>query len=151
MQKKMQGYLLLGTLIFVIDRLSKMAALAWCTDYVQTALPFLSFELVFNRGVAWSFFHSAETIPFVIVSLLQVSIAVVLCWWAYEHYRSGYLVLGETCIIAGSLSNIVDRLVYHGVIDFIILSYRHYSWPVFNIADAAIVIGVGIVIFQHRE
>ena len=63
-------------------------------------------------------------------------------------YKRGESILGHVCVIAGSVANIVDRIVYHGVIDFIVVSFRHYSWPVFNIADMAIVAGV-VIIFWH--
>jgi len=150
MQKKLCGYLFLGTLIFSLDRATKIAALAWCADGVQIMNAILSFQLFFNRGVSWSLFHSTDTIPFVLVSLLQLFITVALGFYAYHQYRHGHAILGEVCAIAGSLSNLIDRVIYHGVIDFIILSYYNFSWPVFNIADAAIVVGVAIMIFQRE-
>ena len=151
MQKKLSGYLLLGTLIFIIDRVTKLAALRWCADSAHTITSFLSFEVFYNRGVTWSFFHCESNYMFVILSLIIAAITALVCWHAYHQYIRGCLALGEVCIIAGSLSNLIDRAVYHGVIDFIILSYKDWSWPVFNIADAVIVLGVGIMFLQYEK
>jgi signal peptidase II len=71
--------------------------------------------------------------------------------YAYHQYLCGNSIIGEVCVVTGSLSNLIDRVVYHGVIDFIILSYNDFSWPVFNIADTIIVLGVGIMIFQYEQ
>ena len=128
-----------------------MAALIWCADGVKTITSFLSFEIFFNRGVSWSLFHSPDSLPFVLVTLLQLCITAILCWYAYQQYYQGRSIIGPASVIAGSFSNLIDRVVYHGVIDFILFSYNSFSWPVFNIADAAIVLGVGIMIFQYEQ
>lgn len=151
MHKKLYGYLCLGTLIFLLDRVTKMAALAWCSESAYIVNSFLSFQLFFNRGVSWGMFHSDSDVIFVGVSLIIVGITALLSWHAYKHYKQGYAIFAETCIIAGSFSNLVDRALYHGVIDFIILSYNNVSWPVFNVADAVIVFGVGILIFYSEK
>lgn len=57
-------------------------------------------------------------------------------------------LVGLIAIIAGSLSNIVDRFIYGGVIDFIELSYNQWIWPVFNVADVAIVCGIGLILYD---
>ena len=151
MQKNMYGYLFLGTLIVMIDRISKSAALTWCAQSAHTITSFLSCDLFFNRGISWGFLHSDSDYLFVGVSLVQMAITIVISWCAYQRYVRGGAIIGEICIVAGSFSNLIDRAVYSGVIDFIILSYNNISWPVFNIADVAIVCGVGILIFQHEE
>jgi len=151
MNKKLYRYLALAFSIFIIDRVTKLAALAWCGEFVRTINSFLSFEVVFNRGISWGMFHSSTDIVFGLVSLIIAAVTVALCWYAYHNYLRGNAVIGETCIIAGSLCNLIDRVIYNGVIDFIILSYGNLSWPVFNVADAAIVIGVGILVFQYEK
>lgn len=147
----MYGYLVLGTLIFIIDRATKLAALAHCLQGSYIVNQFLSFEVVFNRGISWGMLHSASDVVFGIVSLIIAIVTGALCWYAYHNYKSGNPIIGEVFIIAGSLSNLIDRVVYNGVVDFIILSYGDVSWPVFNIADAAIVLGVGLLVFLYEN
>ena len=62
--------------------------------------------------------------------------------------KRGINVLGEVMVIAGSSSNIIDRMVRGGVVDFIEFSYKNWAWPTFNIADAAIVVGVFFMLMQ---
>jgi signal peptidase II len=151
MQKKLYGYFFLAFFIFIIDRLSKYAALAWCINSPYVVTSFLSCELYFNRGISWGLLHSDSDCMFMGVSVMIAIITVLLCWHAYYYYMRGYSIIGQMCIIVGSLSNLIDRVVYQGVIDFILFSYNGWSWPVFNAADAAIVLGVVIIIFQNEK
>ena len=143
-------YFCLGLLIFILDRLTKIAALIYAqTPYVINK--FLSFELIFNRGVSWGMFHDASHMTFVLVSGIIALITAFLCWHAYVLYKKGNSIIGHVCIISGSIANLIDRVVYGAVIDFIVFSYNTYSWPVFNIADMAIVCGVGLLIFVDEK
>lgn len=151
MNKKLYPYFVLAVGIFIIDRITKMAAVAWCTESVHTINSFLSFEVLFNRGISWGMLHSASDVVFLSVSLIIATVTAALCWYAYYNYTGGMSIIGEVCIIAGSFSNLIDRVLYSGVIDFIILSYGNLSWPVFNIADAVIVFGIGMLVFQYEK
>jgi signal peptidase II len=149
MNKKLCGYFVLAIGVFIIDRITKLAALAWCANDACVVNQFLSFEVVFNRGVSWGMFHSASDIVFVVVSVIIAIITTALGWYAYHRYAHRAPIVAEVLIVAGSISNLIDRVIYSGVVDFIILSYGTMSWPVFNIADAAIVFGVGLLVFQY--
>ncbi|HSC25353.1 MAG TPA: signal peptidase II [Candidatus Babeliales bacterium] len=145
----MKNYILVAIFIFIVDRVLKIAALAWCTDFVYVINSYVTFDVVINRGVSWGLLHSTNDFIFFMVSCAIVIITGALCWYAYNQYRQGISILGEICIIAGSVANLTDRLFYSGVVDFIVLSYKNWFWPVFNIADVAIVIGTSIVMFQQ--
>jgi signal peptidase II len=139
------AYLLLTILILIVDRVTKILAL------IHTATPvianrYLTFEVVFNRGISWGMLHNATNKGFVFLSLIIALLTAFLCWHAVHMYRQGRFILGHVCIIAGSAANLIDRFLYGGVIDFILLSYGTYSWPVFNIADMAIVCGAGLLV-----
>lgn len=138
-------YFSLAISIFILDRLTKYLALTYAQT-PQVINEYLSFELTFNRGVSWGMFHDASHIVFIVVSSIIALMTIFLCWHAYDRYKKGGLIVGHICVIAGSIANLIDRALYGGVIDFIILSYKHYSWPVFNIADMAIVCGVGLLV-----
>jgi len=142
--KEYLGYLILFGWAFVVDRLTKY----WAINYLTTGYPitsFLSFEFVMNRGVAWGFFHSEAHGPFVLLSIMVFGVVMLLASFAYRRLHEEDLIVGEVLVIAGAISNILDRIVYQGVIDFIIFSWRGFVFPAFNIADACIVIGVGIM------
>lgn len=136
-------YFSLVLFIFLIDRATKIFAITYL-QMAHVVNQYLTFELTFNRGISWGMFYNTNTVVFAVVSMITAIITMLLCWHAYRVYKKGNSIIGHICIIAGSFSNIIDRALYGGVIDFIVLSYKNYSWPVFNIADVAIVCGVFI-------
>ena len=144
-------YIILALTIFIIDRITKIAALTWWMEHARYITPFLSCEVVLNRGISWGMLHSTNDIVFVVVSLIITVITAMLCWFAYYNYKRGNSILAEVCIITGSVSNLIDRAIYGGVIDFIILSYGNLSWPVFNVADMMIVFGVGLLAMRFEK
>lgn len=151
MIKNIYKYLFLAIFVFFIDRATKLAALMWCAQSPCTINQYISFDVVFNRGVSWGMFHTSSNTIFLLVSLVIAIVTALLCWHAYDVYKPGGRIIGHVCIIAGSCANLIDRVVYGGVVDFIILSYKSYSWPVFNIADVAIVCGVALFIFFDEK
>jgi signal peptidase II len=138
------GYALSGLLIFSLDRITKWLALSYLEDaYHITDL--LSFDLVMNRGISWSLFHSAGNTMFIILTAMIACIIAGLLVHTIVRWHKGYMVVGEVMTLVGGLSNLVDRIVYGGVIDFIVFSFGSWSFPVFNLADCSIVIGIGIM------
>ena len=135
---------------FVLDRITKYLALAF--DFKDIVLtPFLTFNLEFNRGVSWSLFHSEEPVTFCVLSTIILIIIVTLAWYSYNRFKLGQSIYAESLIISGAISNFVDRLLYGGVADFIVLHFRQIAWPTFNIADTSIFIGVLILITMSLE
>jgi len=82
-----------------------------------------------------------------IIAFVTVVI-LFLILYTYRRYKQSQVVVGELLVITGSISNLVDRIIYGGVIDFVALSYKSWTWPVFNVADMGIVIGAGLMIIQ---
>ena len=65
---------------------------------------------------------------------------------AWYVYRQGQSILGEILVISGACANLIDRVIYGAVIDFIYLHIDSWSWPIFNIADVSVIIGVAFMI-----
>jgi len=140
-------YAAFASVAIIIDRLTKSYALAhWHERYEVNSL--LSFELIMNRGISWSMLSSHDATFFTVVSCIVAAITIALAWYAWQRYEHGYTVVGEVLVLAGAISNLLDRYVYGGVIDFIVLSYHTWTWPVFNVADMCIVGGVGIMLLM---
>ncbi len=148
--KRAWGYGLLGVLLIFIDRMTKHVALAWC-EQKQAFNEYIACEVVYNRGVSWGLFHSHVSTVFVIVTVSVIFLTIGLLWYAITRFRAGHMILGELLVLAGSFSNIFDRVVYRGVIDFLEFSYRGWCWPSFNGADVCIVIGVFIMIVEYYK
>ncbi len=127
--------------IIAVDRLSKYLVLA--SDITQYAItPFLSLNVVMNRGISWGLFDGNSTYIFWLLTVLIMMVYGVLIKYTVTRLHNDTLLMGEALVLAGGLSNIIDRIWYGGVIDFIFLSYGRFSWPVFNVADIAIVCGI---------
>ena len=134
-------YVALFMLVLLTDRATKFFVLFYhFKQYNITS--FLQFELLFNRGMSWGMFGSDNNAIFFIVSTFISLVTVLIALYAYRRYKAGYVIVGEVMAIAGSVSNIVDRIAYGGVIDFIVFHVGSWSWPVFNVADVFIVVGI---------
>lgn len=151
-KKNLLYYLMLGSIIVIADRITK----SWALTLVQEKVinPFLSFGLTFNRGINWGFLNSPDnSFLFIVINIAIAIVVIGMAAFTVYCWRHHYPILGNILILAGAVSNYFDRIYYGGVIDFIILSAGNWSWPAFNIADAVILAGVGIVLitsFKER-
>jgi signal peptidase II len=141
------SYAAVALTVLVFDRLTKFYALYYCQT-AQVLTKYLSCELVINHGISWGMFSSAHIVMHGIILSAIAVVTLLLAWYAYKRLCDGYTVYGEFLVLSGSLSNIIDRVYYGGVIDFIVVHTPVYTWPVFNLADSAIVLGVVIIALQ---
>lgn len=131
-----------------IDRYFKTWALRNCEDPYHIS-SFFSCHLSFNRGISWSLFHFEDEYLFFLVTSAVILVTGFLAYSAYDRYVKHKLILGELMVITGSISNIIDRFTYAGVIDFLQFHYGAWSFPVFNGADVAVVIGVLCMAWEY--
>jgi signal peptidase II len=92
-----------------------------------------------ERGGIGSFF-------FVTVALIAVGLILYLFYRVKEHERA--LAFSLSLILSGAVGNLVDRIRFHEVVDFLDFYLFSYHWPSFNIADSAISIGIGLMAFE---
>lgn len=140
-KKALALYAMLAGIIIAIDQVSKW----WVYHMVDRVYSWgpLSIDLVFNQGVSWGLLQNILQ-PWM-VTMLVVVITAGVVWYAYTQFLQNRCIGGEVLVIAGSVSNLIDRMIYPGVLDFIELSYAGWSWPVFNIADVSIVVGIACI------
>ena len=109
---------------------------------------FLNITYVRNPGAAFGFLAQAapgfRAIFFVLVTLL--AIGMILYYLAKTQTGQTWLVFALSLILSGALGNLIDRLRFGEVIDFIDVYWRSHHWPAFNVADAAISVGAVIMI-----
>jgi len=134
--------------IFLLDRLSKYFVLEFFNkinekDVIITS--FLSFNLLWNEGIAFGLFQSKESIFYNSITILIILVLCIVAWLASQS--NGLEKICYLIIIGGGLGNTFDRLYYGSVIDFIDLNYKNFHWFIFNVADIFITIGVLILIF----
>jgi len=148
MLKKIVGYVVIFFAGIGIDQWSKLWALS-ALDYglQQRVNEFMQFSLSMNRGVSWSMWGDASERSMYI--LTTVIVAVISCFLIYTVVRliNKKNIFFETLVLSGAVSNIIDRLLYGAVVDFIDFHAYGWHWPTFNVADSLIVAGViGIVV-----
>lgn len=125
--------------IFCLDQFTKLLALQYLAERGSIEIfPFLYFTLVHNTGIAFGVFRQY---PAILLILISLSLAGLLIWGIRKTDMSRLQRLALAMILGGALGNWADRLRLGAVIDFI--DFR--IWPVFNIADSAISIGVLIL------
>lgn len=134
------------TLVFlVIDIISKVVVsnLMNVNDSVTVIDSFFSITYVKNTGAAWSMF-SGNTWFIIIISIMIIALIV---WYIYKN-KPKYTMekVAYSLILGGAFGNFIDRIFYGYVVDFFDFNIFGYNYPVFNIADSFIVIGILLLI-----
>jgi len=129
------------------DQASKQVALASfsAADPIRV-LPVFDLTLAWNRGVSFGMFGGGDVSP-----LVFFAIALAICAflaWQMAKSETALLAAGYGLIVGGALGNALDRLIHGAVVDFLSVHWRGWAFPVFNIADAAITLGVILVIID---
>jgi signal peptidase II len=143
------SWLLLSLLVIGLDQLTKHLALSELQPYVPHAVipGFLNWMLAFNPGAAFSFLADQDGWQRWLFALLAVGVSAVLALWLARLPRGDWRnALPLALIIGGALGNLIDRLRFGHVTDFIQVYYREWAWPAFNIADSAICVGAVLLI-----
>jgi signal peptidase II len=106
---------------------------------------FFDIVLVWNRGVSFGMFNNDAGLNGLLFSLLAAVIVVALLVWL-RRAASPLIVIAIGLVIGGAVGNVVDRLRLGAVVDFLDFHLGSWHWPAFNVADAAICVGVGLMI-----
>jgi signal peptidase II len=136
--------------VLILDQGSKRIADSLLGSHEAIPLlPFLALRKAYNQGAAFSFLSDASGWQrWFFVGLALLVIGVLVIWLRRMPAGQGRLIYGLALILGGAAGNLVDRLFYGHVIDFIDLYYGDWHWPTFNIADSAITIGAALLILD---
>lgn len=140
----------LSALVVVLDQVTKIAADAWLIYHDPVpVLPFFNLLLSYNSGAAFSFLSDAGGWQRWFFVVLALGVSVVIAVWMYRlppNQRWTAMALG--LVLGGAIGNVIDRLLYGHVVDFLDFYVGQWHWPTFNVADSAITIGVAILIID---
>lgn len=137
------GWLWIAGIVILLDHYSKL----WMTGHLLPfeSFPILSifnFTLAFNKGAAFGFLHSAPGWQNLVLCSFACVISIVILVWLYRSLaREYWLNTALNLIMGGALGNVVDRLHYGYVIDFLDFHLGDWHFAIFNVADSAICIG----------
>ena len=144
-------WFVLSIVIVLADQLSKLAVIENLTLYQRIPLlPILDLVRLHNTGAAFSFLADASGWQNWFFTGVAFVVSLVIVWWLMTLPRQGRFILagGLALVLGGAIGNVIDRSLYGYVVDFILFHYRSWSYPAFNIADSAIVVGVGLILFD---
>jgi len=138
-------------LTLVVDQGSKY----WVLNHTSlpdgeriSVLPVFDLVLTWNMGISYGLFQQQEALGRWLLIGLTALATVLLTVWLWRSRDRLMAGLALALIIGGALGNLIDRLVFGGVVDFLYLHYASFSWYVFNLADCAIVAGVGTLLYE---
>jgi signal peptidase II len=149
------GYLFV-VIIICIDQITKLIMLDLIFDppRIISILPFLNLAPVYNTGASFGLLGHSGFWGLVMLTGLAVAVGVLLPfiarnWLLFQRW-------GAIMMAGGALGNAIDRLQWGKVVDFIDVHVGGWHWPAFNVADSAIVIGVGCILYgtwrhDHEE
>ncbi len=141
--------LLAALLVLLLDQASKLAILNHLGDGegMVRITGFLNLALVSNHGITFGFFNRSGAFNAMIFSLLALGITGALIVWL-GRTRSGLVAIAMGMVIGGAIGNLIDRLRLGAVVDFLDFHIGGLHWYVFNVADAGICIGVGLLLLD---
>ena len=150
MSNPMLKWLWLSLLTIVLDQASKLAIDKSMQLYESIPLTsYFNLTYVHNTGAAFSFLSEAGGWQRWFFAALAIGISAILgAWLARLQQHETLLAAALALILGGAVGNLIDRLAYGYVIDFLDVYYRNWHWPAFNIADSAITLGVVLMLAE---
>lgn len=138
---------------FGLDRVSKWFILNYLPADPFTVFPNLNFVILWNRGVSFSFLHFDSAVGFWLLNICIMLVVAFFGLYTYKQHIVQVKPIGfEMLVIGGALSNIIDRFIYGGVLDFIDFYYGSWHFATFNLADAFVFVGmVGLMSKLYSE
>jgi signal peptidase II len=135
----------LTIILILIDQVSKLGIVSNMRPYQEIVIikDFFSLNFVYNEGAAFSLL-SGHTLLFYIFSIFALVIQIAY-FIKNEHFL---LLLGLTMTIAGTVGNLIDRLVNHRVTDFLSFKLLGHQFAIFNFADICVTIGVVLLVYD---
>jgi signal peptidase II len=141
--------LILAVVILVADQVTKMFFLDLVARHSPPieVTPFLNLVQVWNTGVSFGLFQEDSALRSWILIGVATAVLVWLLLWLWRAQTS-LVAVALGAIIGGAIGNIIDRIRFGAVFDFVDLHAFGWHWPAFNLADSAIVVGVGLLLLD---
>jgi len=145
-------WLVLSLAVVLLDQISKLylEALLQVRPPIVLIENYFSFSLAYNSGAAFSFLAGASGWQrWFFVAIAIVVSAVLVIWLKRLKAHETWVAFALALILGGAIGNLIDRIAYGQVIDFILLHFQHrWYFPAFNLADSAISVGAAVLILD---
>ena len=139
----------LSTAIVALDQLTKyMVVQSIPFGSSVDVLPFLSLLLTYNPGAAFSFLADADGWQRWFFIAVAVAASIVIVYLMLKNRGDALLCLALALVLGGAVGNLIDRMLFGAVVDFVLLHWKGWHWPAFNLADSCITVGVGVMLWD---
>ncbi|MGR3660391.1 MAG: signal peptidase II [Paracoccaceae bacterium] len=144
-------------IVFALDQISKYLVVQVMNlkslGAIEILPPFLNFRMAWNRGVNFGLFSNNTDIMKWVLVAVAILISVWVVWWVRREDDGVLTKISAGLLVGGALGNVMDRLIYGAVADFLNMSCCGINNPfAFNIADIGVFAGaIGIVLFSGRK
>lgn len=144
-------WLLLALGVIIADQFTKVLIVGYYRlGDVTYVTSFLDIVRAHNTGAAFSFLHSESGWQRWLFTAIGVAAAIFIVWLLQRHAGQRLFSFALACIMGGAIGNVIDRLLYGYVIDFIQVHWRtEWYFPAFNVADSAITIGAACLVLDE--
>ncbi len=137
--------------VALLDQLSKAAVLQFfgetgCAAHYLPVTRFFDLVLTCNTGISFGLFNRSD-LGSMVFAVAGAAIIVVLLFWL-SRVRGNLMAAALGLVIGGAIGNVIDRLRFDGVVDFLYFHAGAWGWPAFNLADAAICLGVATILLD---
>jgi signal peptidase II len=140
----------LALLIIACDQLTKIAILCNIPyGDARIVSDYFNLTLIYNPGAAFSFLAYAGGWQRWLFTGLGLIASIIIIRLLKRHPQHILFCLSLSLILGGALGNVIDRLLYGHVIDFLDFHFQDWHWPPFNLADSAITCGAGLLILNE--
>jgi signal peptidase II len=146
----MSRWLLVALLLIVVDQITKIGfdhALRYGERI--NILPIFDFTLLYNKGAAFSLLADQPGWQRWFFTILGFGASAFILWMMHTHRSQHRFMFALTLILGGALGNVIDRIAYGHVIDFLLFYWHNWYYPAFNVADAGITVGAILLIIDE--
>ena len=143
-------WFVLAAAIVLADQLVKWSVLQYFSGRPsrEEITPFFNLVLVFNKGAAFSMLSQAQGWQTPLLTAFALIAAVVVSVLILKNPGKRILCIALACILGGALGNVIDRLRFGSVVDFLDFHAAGWHWPAFNVADSAITMGALLLVLE---
>ena len=150
---KYKGYYLLFLVLVMLDQFTKQIFIS-SFEVGQSIIinPYISWTYLQNTGAAFSILADGGGVQKAFLLSVSVLVSVIIFLWIHKTSEDQRQKLfGQFLLLSGAVGNLIDRAQYGYVVDFIDMHINGFYWPIFNLADSFIFIGVMLLLFQRKQ
>ncbi|GGP24311.1 signal peptidase II [Silvimonas amylolytica] len=146
----MRKWLIVAALVIVADQITKLLIQShFQFGEMYTLIPgCFSLTLTYNLGAAFSFLANAGGWQRHFFTVLALVVSGVIIYTLRRHHQQARFSLALALILGGALGNVIDRVAYGHVVDFILVYWKNWYYPAFNVADSAICVGAALLVID---